>query len=264
MSHIVYDGALHPSMPAASFSILTTRLIIIPSPIAIGLPSFRAMYGSLHAMPSFTVMAFGEAWGVKDWDANTVEPVMEREIQRSWAARGMGDFAVGLRMSGSTEDAEIIRMKGEKRTSSEHACVEWIGYAGVRDATTTSMGNSEPLSHEPSSASRPWQEMIEIRYGFHPDSWGRGYGAEAAKAVMQWCVESRGAKRFIAETEAVNEGSKGILRKLGFSKIVRNDGEELIWGMEGTIEWERWIGMPRSASLPSDIHGSFHDSSDQH
>jgi RimJ/RimL family protein N-acetyltransferase len=81
--------------------------------------------------------------------------------------------------------------------------------------------------------------MIELRYGFHPDSWGKGYGTEAAQAVMGWCEEIRGAERFIAETEMANAGSAGILRKLGFVEVDKE--KEVIWGMEGTKEWERWV-----------------------
>lgn len=106
--------------------------------------------------------------------------------------------------------------------------VQWIGYVGVRDATFA----AQPTTN-------PWTQMIELRYGFHPEQWGKGYGTEAAKVIMGWCERTLGAERFIAETEAENSGSARILGKLGFTAV--DKGKEVIWGVEGEKEWERWV-----------------------
>ena len=106
--------------------------------------------------------------------------------------------------------------------------VQWIGYVGVRDCTPT----AQPTT-------KPWTQMIEVRYGFHPEHWGKGYGTEAAKAVMGWCEQALGAERFVAETEVGNAGSAKVLGKLGFTEMRKE--EEVIWGVEGEREWERWV-----------------------
>jgi len=231
------------SIPAP-FAIRTSRLVIVPSFLAIDNIAYRDLYSSLHRMPDFTTMAFGSAWGTKDWDSSTILPLIIREVQRSWQIRGMGDFGIGLRVITTKEhtdtdtdtDAKDWKLIDADEVQNLAEEIKWIGYVGARDATTTSMP-SEETSH---TTTKPWTQMIELRYGFHPDSWGKGYGTEAAKAVTGWCEEIRGAERFIAETELANVGSAGILKKLGFVEVDKE--KEVIWGMEGTKEWERWVG----------------------
>ncbi|KAI4722082.1 hypothetical protein E4T48_01753 [Aureobasidium sp. EXF-10727] len=181
-------------------------------------------------------MAFGSAWGVKDWDEISIVPIIAREIKNSWRVRGMGDFAVGLRdqsFATATTSGEWKVLEGEEIKGLGD--VKWIGYVGVRDATTTSMA-AEDTSRP---TLRPWQQMIELRYGFHPEVWGKGFGTEAAKAIMAWCRKYIGAERFIAETEIENLGSGRVLGKLGFKEIQKE--VEVIWGMDGTREWEMWV-----------------------
>lgn len=187
-----------------AFAILTPRLIIIPTPIAISFSSYRALYSSVHADVAFCEMAFGHHFPPRTWsDEETRDVIQTRDIQRCWKRRGMGDFAVGLLPSILQNDShvELSIVKDdscvalmEKVRPSE---VQWVGYAGVRDATTTSLPSREagdpPLP--------PWQEMIEVRYGVGPQFWGQGLAKEAAQAIMQWSVDERGVRRFIAETE---------------------------------------------------------------
>lgn len=174
-------------------------------------------------------MAFGAAWGVKDWDTSTIVPIISREVQRSWQVRGMGDFGVGLlpsRLPEQRNGGEGWNVLETHELQLEE--VQWIGYVGVRDATST----AQPTT-------KPWTQMIELRYGFHPEHWGKGYGTEAAKAIMGWCEQTLGAERFVAETEVENMGSAKILTKLGFVEVDKE--KEAIWGVEGEKEWERWV-----------------------
>jgi RimJ/RimL family protein N-acetyltransferase len=149
----------------------------------------------------------------------------------------MGDFGVGLLPTSTQEQGSGEQgWEASERDALNLQEVQWIGYVGVRDATTTSM----PAENTSKPSTKPWTQMIELRYGFHPTHWSKGYGTEAARAIMGWCEQSFGVQRFIAETEAENKGSARILGKLGF---VEMDGEkEVIWGMEGTKEWERRVG----------------------
>ena len=180
-------------------------------------------------MSDFTTMAFGAAWGVKDWNTSSIHPIISREVQRSWQVRGMGDFGVGL-LSSRTKEQRSSEEEWNVLEATELQLeeVQWIGYVGVRDATSI----AQPTT-------KPWQQMIELRYGFHPEHWGKGYGTEAAKAVMGWCGQCLGAERFIAETEVENTGSARILGKLGFAAM--DSEKEVIWGVEGEKEWERWV-----------------------
>ncbi|KEQ78388.1 hypothetical protein M438DRAFT_285826 [Aureobasidium pullulans EXF-150] len=228
-----------PVPQTTNFAVKTKRLILLPTPLAIDNEAYRSLYASLHRMPEFTTMAFGESWGTKDWTTSSVREIIVREVARSWKVRGMGDFAIGLRSEHQNlENDDDVREHGFKIVEAEVQRLEdvrWIGYVGIRDATTTSMLNE--LTAVPSI--RGWQEMVELRYGFHPDAWGKGFGTEAAKAVMGWGQQEKGVQRFIAETERENKGSGGVLGKLGFTEI--DERTEIVWGMEGTKEWERGI-----------------------
>ena len=234
------------SSPAADsfddFVLLTPRLIIIPTPIAISLSSYRALYSDLHANVAFCEMAFGHHLPAERWsDSKTREVIQQRDIGRCWKPRGMGDFAVGRRMASLPDPhvqndssvppivrgQDLVRLAGPDNVNFEN--VEWIGYAGVRDATTTSM----PAREAGDPALPSWREMVELRYGFSPEVWGTGVGQEAAKSVMQWAVRERGVLRFIAETERENVRSARVLKKLGFVP----SGTDY-WKEPSELEWE--------------------------
>ncbi|KAG9716839.1 hypothetical protein KCU73_g15525, partial [Aureobasidium melanogenum] len=143
------------------FAIQTSRLTILPSYLAIQNPAYRKLYSSLHGTPEFTEMAFGPDWGIRYWDDEAITSIIQREIDASWRVRGIGDFAVGLRQDTPVTPGEDQAQTQDFKVSEvdkvqELQDAEWIGYVGVRDATTTSM----PWAgiHHPTS--RPWTQMV--------------------------------------------------------------------------------------------------------
>lgn len=220
----------------APFAILTTRLIVIPTLTAVSSKSYRTLYAALHADATFCEMAFGHHFPPRTWsDEETREVIHTRDIQRCWGRRDLGDFAVALRPSALSHDPKIgptLLNGGAYERFMDDIRLEdlqWVGYAGVRDATTTSL----PPREAGDSALPPWQEMVEVRYGVSSQFWGKGLAAEAAKAIMQWSVNERGVKRFIAETERENSRSAKLLQKLGF---VPSDTK--YWKEPSELEWE--------------------------
>lgn len=231
-------------MSSTSFVLLTPRLVLVPTPLAVHNQSYLALYASLHADAAFCEMGFGANFPAKDWtEEETREIVLTRDIARCWQPRNMGDFAVGLRsaaqldqftarpISGIDNQLHIIDGNDSEALSQAYSHVEWIGYAGVRDATTTSMpprtDSDPPLPH--------WLEMVELRYGVASAYWGKGLAREAAEAVIQWAGRERGVRRFIAETEWENTRSGRVLEKMGFIRTERKE----YWKDEREIEWER-------------------------
>ncbi|KAJ4364241.1 hypothetical protein N0V95_000863 [Ascochyta clinopodiicola] len=234
------------------FILITDRLIIVPSPIAVGCTAYVQLYGSLHANEAFCQMAFGPHLLARNMsDEDTTNMIVTRDLERCWRRRGLGDFAVGLRTRddgsevvpsdpgkelGGGESLRLVEVgdDGELdgQTSQLLDRVEWVGYAGVRDATTTSMpdpvAGDEPLP--------PWQEMVELRYGVHGDYWGKGVAGEAARAVMQWAACERGVRRFIAETEKTNTRSGQVLQKMGFRQSPTD-----YWKEPSELEWEKVV-----------------------
>ena len=229
------------------FALVTPRLILLPTPTAISIPPYRALYARLHGDVSFCEMAFGKHLLASDWDDDRTLKIIEtRDVVRCWERRGMGDFAVALRrpehadvhgrkLEGSQdifiiEGDEFERIVGSKGQHLVDA--QWAGYAGVRDGTTTSIPERD--AHDPPLP--PWQEMIEVRYGVAPEFWGKGIEQPATEAVMQWAITEKGVKRFIAETERENVRSGKVLKKLGF----RESGTDY-WKEPSEIEWERVV-----------------------
>lgn len=225
------DVALEPFDP---FAILTSRLVLLPTPVAISSNSYRALYAKLHADADFCRIAFGSHFPAQNWDDNETRNVIRtRDIARCWDRRGMGDFAVGLRRDDfvghkaqSPLDYELMDQGHVNSLPLEE--IEWIGYAGIRDATTTSLPPREPGD----PALPPWQEMVEVRYGIRSEFWGKGIAREASQAIMMWGSIAKGVKKFIAETENGNFQSARVLQKLGF---VRSDTH--YWKEPNEIEW---------------------------
>lgn len=56
----------------------------------------------------------------------------------------------------------------------------------------------------------------ELGYVFHDAYWGRGYAAEACRAVLAHAFEQRSVRRVVAMCNPENEASWRLLERLGF------------------------------------------------
>jgi RimJ/RimL family protein N-acetyltransferase len=86
---------------------------------------------------------------------------------------------------------------------------------------------------------------------------GKGYTAEAGRAVCDWAFESLRVERIEWYAEAGNEGSRGVARKLGFvmegtirSKIVHEGTRRDSWS--GSLLPSDWNRQTATAYLPYD------------
>ena len=66
---------------------------------------------------------------------------------------------------------------------------------------------------------RPFADdaSLELLFGVDPVLWGRGFGAEAARCVLQEAFENCGLDQVIAATDTPNQRSVRVLQKLGMS-----------------------------------------------
>lgn len=241
------SAQLSEYLHSSPFVLTTKRLIIIPTPIAIRYSAYIQLYGGLHASEAFCQMAFGPHFMARAWsEEETRNVIVTRDMARCWKPRGLGDFAVALRSRSHGTDvipggvgrkldgAEELEMLDIRDDDDDEAAdapaprldlqdlsdVEWVGYAGVRDATTTSMpervAGDDPLP--------PWQEMIELRYGVHADFWGQGgcwRSGEGGHAVGSWRTrghavhcrdgEDEYAQRAGSEEDGVQRERDGLL-----------------------------------------------------
>lgn len=58
--------------------------------------------------------------------------------------------------------------------------------------------------------------IAEIGYGLLPEYWGKGFAAEAVKAMAEWAFHQPGVRALEAETEPGNLASQRVLAKAGF------------------------------------------------
>lgn len=80
----------------------------------------------------------------------------------------------------------------------------------------------------------------EIGFVFHPDAQGKGYAREAATAVLDLAFGALGLHRVIGRTDARNETSAALMRRLGMrqeahfvqSEIFKGEwGDELVFAI---------------------------------
>ena len=60
---------------------------------------------------------------------------------------------------------------------------------------------------------------IELLYAYDPSVWGKGYGTEAGKAVLEYGKEHFEIDEIIAMAYPENPASIGIMKKLGFEHL---------------------------------------------
>ncbi len=81
---------------------------------------------------------------------------------------------------------------------------------------------------------------IELGYRLRRPAWGRGYATEGSRALIRTGFTELGVERVVAETMAVNLGSRRVLEKSGLTLVrtFHRDGLEAIEGVEhGVVEY---------------------------
>jgi RimJ/RimL family protein N-acetyltransferase len=69
-----------------------------------------------------------------------------------------------------------------------------------------------------SAGLRPLEELgLEIFYSLAPDSWGRGYATEAARAVLAHALGTLGLPQVLAEVDEGNAASVAVVKRLGMT-----------------------------------------------
>jgi RimJ/RimL family protein N-acetyltransferase len=68
------------------------------------------------------------------------------------------------------------------------------------------------------------QSEVEIGYSLHKKYWGRGYGTELVRALIQWGFKHLPAKKLVAFTDSENIASHRILQKCGMFNVGGKQG----------------------------------------
>lgn len=108
----------------------------------------------------------------------------------------------------SAETIKKIRKQYEENGIARWAVVEketqlFIGWSGLKVLT-------EPLNG--------FVNVYELGYRFLPETWGKGYATEAAKAMLNYGFNQMNLEIIYACAHEENDGSNHVLRKIGFQK----------------------------------------------
>ena len=77
--------------------------------------------------------------------------------------------------------------------------------------------------------------QVEIGFVFHPDAQGQGYASEAARELLVLGFERLGAHRVFGRTDARNQASAALMRRLGMRQEAHFREAEIFkgeWGDE--------------------------------
>lgn len=87
--------------------------------------------------------------------------------------------------------------------------------------------------------------VLNLAYRFVPEVWGRGFGTEAAAAVVSKTRDEMGAKTIVARVRPDNRSSQNVARKVGLQRDAAMDcqGED---GLDWASRTERSSDEPRS------------------
>ena len=70
------------------------------------------------------------------------------------------------------------------------------------------------------------EDEVELGYTLARDAWGRGYGTEAAQALVDHARTALSVSRVMATVDPANAASRHVLEKLG----MRENGERIAYG----------------------------------
>lgn len=73
--------------------------------------------------------------------------------------------------------------------------------------------------------------VVEIGYGIVKDEWGKGYGYEAVKALINWGFSNSLVQCIKADCLHDNIGSIKILEKVGMKEVSRNQ-DYIFWELK--------------------------------
>ena len=91
--------------------------------------------------------------------------------------------------------------------------------------------------------------QVEIGFTFHPDEQGKGYATEAARELLVLGFERLGAHRVYGRTDARNEPSAALMRRLGMRQEAHFREAEIFKGAWGdelvfAILADEWSSQP--------------------
>ena len=143
----------------------------------------------------------------------------ERLFVRHFRPGDLDDFAA------LCADAEVMRYVGDGETLPRGEVARWLGVCQAKYATR-GYGTSAVLERAAGTSSgifvgycgvvrAPGNDFDELIYVFHKSAWGRGYAAEAGKAMLEYVFKRSPLTHIYATIYADNLASQRVAEKLG-------------------------------------------------
>ncbi|MBA2535837.1 MAG: GNAT family N-acetyltransferase [Actinobacteria bacterium] len=130
-------------------------------------------------------------------------------------------------------DARFVRMRAEEMERRPEIR-EWLIRAAISQEGEERVMVGHVGFHGPPGRNGPGKpDALEVGYTIFAPFRGRGYATEVAEALMDWALQERGVRYFIASAAPQNKASVAVLRKLGFKQTGEQwddeDGLELVF-----------------------------------
>ena len=150
---------------------------------------------------------------LRDWREADID-AFDRHTNTAAVMRWLG----GVQPRDKLEDAirnRMMRWQAERGFTfwavERKADGELLGFCGLKLADTP--GTSIEGVHE-------------VGWRLREDAWGQGYAKEAAIASLDFAFDTLGAERVVAITCIENEGSWGLMERLGMSRRPEDDYDD--------------------------------------
>ncbi|WP_329251520.1 GNAT family N-acetyltransferase [Actinoallomurus sp. NBC_01490] len=114
---------------------------------------------------------------------------------------------------------------------------EGLGFWAVQEKVT---GRFLGWFHFRPRKTGPRDGEIELGYRLRRSAWGKGYATEGSRALIRKGFIELGVERVVAETMAVNLGSRRVMEKAGLTlaRTFHRDGLDAVEGSEhGVVEY---------------------------
>jgi len=163
-------------------------------------------------------------------------------------------------ITGRAQSAQEVRASHERRLSRAQkvdGLGYWMAFASHGDATATAPADEAdgefvglmmlPPAHGPDQPDDP--RVCDLGYRLLRRFWRRGLGSEASRELLRHAFDTIGQTRVIAQTMAVNAGSRGVMEAVGmrYVRTYHAHFDDPLPGTEqGEVEYEMTREMWRS------------------
>jgi RimJ/RimL family protein N-acetyltransferase len=141
-------------------------------------------------------------------------------------------------------DAEVMRFLNGGRPTPDDGLDPDLGFLtprGGEPGVLTAIEKEPALFAGWFSLQPSGEGTAELGYRLRRSVWGRGYGSEGARALVEWGFQEAGLNTIVATTMAVNHASRRVMEKAGlrYVRTVHMDWPHPLAGSEmGDVEYE--------------------------